>query len=95
MIWQPPEAANVSNCGDLQPYSHNDISKYARDRNRTNHQNAVLQGDCDQTGAKSGAVDKSYNNLAAILVAIADLPAEQRQALAKLLTPAAKAENLP
>ncbi len=35
VIWQPPEEANASHCGDLQPYSHNNISKYARDRNRT------------------------------------------------------------
>ena len=46
-------------------------------------------------GAKSGAVDKNPNDLALILVAIADLPAEQKQALAKFLASAAAAEKLP
>ena len=57
-------------------------------------QNLRNNGDFAQTGAKSGAVDKNLD-LAAILVAIADLPAAQKQALAKLLTPAAEAEKLP
>ena len=55
----------------------------------------MLQGDLEQTGAKSGAIHKNHGDLAAILVAIADLPAEQKQALAKLLTPAANTEKLP
>ena len=58
-------------------------------------QNPRNHGDCEQPGAKSGAVDKTANDLASILVAIADLPAEQKQALAKLLTPPAVAEKLP
>jgi len=49
----------------------------------------------DRVGVKSGAVDKNPNDLASILLAIADLPAEQKQALAKLLTPAAAAGKLP
>jgi|GEM_PF-7003850 len=51
-------------------------------------------GDFEQAGAKSGAVDKNPNDLASILVAIADLPTEQKEALAKLLTPAAVAGKL-
>ena len=57
-------------------------------------QNSRNNGDCEQTGAESGAVDKNPD-LAAILVAIADLPAEQKRALAKLLIPSAEAEKLP
>jgi hypothetical protein len=57
-------------------------------------QNLRNNGDFEQTGAKSGAVDKNLN-LAAILVAIADLPSAQKQALAKLLIPAAEAKKLP
>ncbi|MHB1768082.1 MAG: hypothetical protein ACYCUV_09560 [Phycisphaerae bacterium] len=44
-------------------------------------------------GAKSGAVGNNPNDLALILLSIAELPAEQKQALAKLLAPAA--EKLP
>ena len=54
-------------------------------------QNSSNHDDFEQPGAKSGAVDRTANDLASILVAIADLPAEQKQALA----PAAAAEKLP
>jgi hypothetical protein len=47
----------------------------------------------DMVGAKSGAVGNNPNDLALILLSIAELPAEQKQALAKLLAPAA--EKLP
>ena len=58
-------------------------------------QNPRNNGDFEQPGAKSGAVDKSANDLASILVAIADLPTEQKEALAKLLIPAAAVGKLP
>ena len=58
-------------------------------------QNSSNHDDFEQPGAKSGAVDKNPSDLASILVAIADLPAEQKQALAKLLAPPAVAEKLP
>ena len=58
-------------------------------------QNSSNHDDLEQTGAKSGAVDKNPNDLALILVAIADLPTEQKEALAKLLTPAAAVGKLP
>ena len=57
-------------------------------------QNPRNNGDFEQPGAKSGAVDKNPNDLASILVAIADLPPEQKEALAKLLIPAPAAEKL-
>ena len=58
-------------------------------------QNLRNNGDFEQTGAKSGAVDKNHRDLASILVAIADLPAEQKQALSKLLATVTAAEKLP
>ena len=64
-------------------------------RGRTPPKNPSNHDDFEQPGAKSGAVDKNPNDLASILVAIADLPTEQKQALAKLLIPAAAVGKLP
>ncbi len=58
-------------------------------------QNLRNNSDFAQTGAKSGAIHKNPDDLAAILVAIADLPAEQKQALSKLLATVTAAEKLP
>ena len=63
------------------------MSQDARDRSRTKAHHSNNNGDFEKAGAKIGAIDKNLNDLASILVAIADLPAEQKQALAKLLAP--------
>jgi hypothetical protein len=71
--------------------------KNARDRIRTTAQNTGIPCSFEITGAKSGAVDGKANDLASILVAIANLPVEQQRALAKFLaaTAATAPEELP
>ena len=66
-----------------------------RDRGRTIPKSSRNNSDFEQTGAKSGAIHKNPDDWAAILVAIADLPAEQKQALAKLLASVAVPDKLP
>ncbi len=79
----------------LQSYSSEYISSNARDRGRTIPKSSRNNSDFEQTGAKSGAIHKNPDDWAAILVAIADLPAEQKQALAKLLASVAVPDKLP